>query len=69
VKVVDLGPGESTNITFILSSRDLAVWDPNVHEWSIPCVRTTDLICDCRYDFFLGASSRDLRLNGTVIMV
>jgi hypothetical protein len=69
VKVVDLGPGESKNVTFILSSKDLAVWDPIVHEWSIPCEPNGDPNCDCRYDFFIGASSRDLRLNGTVVMV
>jgi Fibronectin type III-like domain len=69
VKVVEFGPGESKNITFILSSKDLAVWDPIVHEWSIPCEPTGDPNCNCRYDFFIGASSRDLRLNGTVIMV
>ena len=69
IQVADLGPGESTNVTFVLTSQDLAVWDPNSHVWSIPCVRTADPNCDCRYDFFVGASSRDLRLNGTVIMM
>jgi Fibronectin type III-like domain len=69
IQVADLGPGESTNVTFVLTSQDLAVWDPNSHTWSIPCVHTADPNCDCRYAFFVGASSRDLRLNGTVIMM
>lgn len=69
IKVVDIAPGESQNVTFVLSTQDLSIWDPIAHVWSIPCVSTADLNCDCRYDFFLGASSRDLRLNGTVILV
>lgn len=51
-----LNATESATVTFALTRRDLSVWDAVAQKWSLP--RGT-------YSVFVGASSRDLRLNGT----
>lgn len=51
-----LGAGETTGVTFSLTRRDLSVWDVTAQRWALP--RGT-------YGVFVGASSRDFRLNGT----
>lgn len=52
-----LAPGESRQAVFVLTRRDLSVWDVAAQQWRLP---------RGEYDFFVGASSRDLRLNGTL---
>lgn len=51
-----LGAGETTGVAFPLTRRDLSVWDVAAQKWALP--RGT-------YTVFVGASSRDFRLNGT----
>lgn len=51
-----LNATQSATVTFELTRRDLSVWDTTMQTWSLP--RGT-------YTVFVGASSRDLRLNGT----
>lgn len=51
-----LAPGESRQAVFVLTRRDLSVWDVAAQQWRLP---------RGEFDFFVGASSRDLRLNGT----
>lgn len=51
-----LNATQSATVTFELTRRDLSVWDTTMQKWSLP--RGT-------YTVFVGASSRDLRLNGT----
>ncbi|KAK2030773.1 glycosyl hydrolase family 3 N terminal domain-containing protein [Colletotrichum zoysiae] len=48
--------GESTTVEFRLTRRDLSVWDVVAQQWRLP---------EGEYEVFVGASSRDLRLNGT----
>lgn len=53
-KVV-LQPRESGHARFMLTQQDLSAWDVGKHDWKV--VRGT-------FDVFVGASSRDIRLNG-----
>ncbi|MGN1163911.1 MAG: glycoside hydrolase family 3 C-terminal domain-containing protein [Candidatus Ornithospirochaeta sp.] len=48
---VELEPGERKTVSFVLDQRSFAVWD---EEWKIP---------GGTYTIFLGASSRDIRLE------
>ena len=52
-----LAAGESAETTFELRRRDLSVWDVASQEWVVP---TGD------FNITVGASSRDLRLSGTL---
>ena len=52
-----LAAGESAETTFELRRRDLSVWDVASQEWAVP---TGD------FNITVGASSRDLRLSGTL---
>ncbi|KAJ4391555.1 hypothetical protein N0V93_005173 [Gnomoniopsis smithogilvyi] len=56
-RVGPLAPGESRQAVFVLTRRDLSVWDVAAQQWRLP---------RGDFDFFVGASSRDLRLNGTI---
>ncbi|KAK1967044.1 glycosyl hydrolase family 3 N terminal domain-containing protein [Colletotrichum sublineola] len=48
--------GGSATVEFRLTRRDLSVWDVVAQQWRL---------VEGEYDVFVGASSRDLRLNGT----
>ncbi|KAK1976064.1 glycosyl hydrolase family 3 N terminal domain-containing protein [Colletotrichum cereale] len=48
--------GGSATVEFRLKRRDLSVWDVVAQQWRL---------AEGEYDVFVGASSRDLRLNGT----
>ncbi|GHC75025.1 glycosyl hydrolase [Nocardiopsis terrae] len=52
-----LEPGESTRIELPLTGRDLSVWDPRDHRWSLAAGT---------YTVSVGASSRDVRLTGGI---
>ncbi|KAJ9621678.1 hypothetical protein H2203_007167 [Taxawa tesnikishii (nom. ined.)] len=54
---VPLRPGQSKLVTFPLTRRDLSVWDVVAQQWRLQ--RGT-------YEIYIGASSRDLRLNTTL---
>jgi len=54
-KKVLLSPGASSHLTFNLDWEDLAYWDANAHCWTVP----TGI-----FRIMIGASSRDIRLNG-----
>ena len=54
-KRVELGAGDSKRVTFSLTPEQLAFWDPR-GQW---------LIEAGRIDFWIGASSADLRANGS----
>ncbi|PSR91994.1 glycoside hydrolase superfamily [Coniella lustricola] len=51
-----LAAGDKTTVTFALTRRDLSEWDTGAQKW---------LLVPGLYTIFVGASSRDLRLNGT----
>lgn len=52
---VALAPGQSADVAFELTRRDLSVWDVGAQEW---------VLQDGRYDLFVGSSSRDIRWTG-----
>ncbi|KAH8194665.1 hypothetical protein TruAng_011161 [Truncatella angustata] len=54
---VPLQPGESSTVTFDLTRRDLSVWDNIVQQWRLQ---------SGVYNVTVGASSRDIRLEGTI---
>ena len=54
---VTLDPSETVTVTFSLSGLDLSVWDATAHKWSE--VKGT-------FKVAVGASSRDLKLKGTM---
>jgi len=51
---VELEPGEQTRVTFTVSERDLAYWDPDRGAWTVEAGE---------HGLLLGASSRDVRLR------
>ncbi|POS81383.1 beta-glucosidase [Diaporthe helianthi] len=52
---VSLALGESADVAFELTRRDLSVWDVAAQEW---------VLQGGRYGLFVGASSRDIRWEG-----
>ncbi|TKA58974.1 hypothetical protein B0A49_12463 [Cryomyces minteri] len=54
---VPLAAGESKTVTFALTRRDLSIWDVVVQQWRLQ---------KSRYPIYVGASSRDIKLNGTL---
>jgi beta-glucosidase len=54
---VGLGPGESTDVEFRLTGRDLSYWSTRDEGWMLE---------GGQFDLSVGASSRDLRLTTTV---
>lgn len=52
-----IGSGESTTVTFSVRKRDISMWDVEAQEWAV---------VDGEYVFSVGASSRDLRVQGSV---
>lgn len=55
--VGQLAPGEQREVTLSVPPADLGVWDADLHRW---------LVEGGDYDVAVGASSRDIRLNGIV---
>lgn len=51
--------GESRDVSFVLRRRDLSYWDTAAQEWKVE--RGT-------YGVWVGASSRDLRVNGEILV-
>lgn len=56
-RIGPLSVGEARTAVFELTRRDLSVWDVTAQQWRL---------AKGEYDFYIGASSRDLRLNGTI---
>ena len=54
---VELDPGESTDVQFTLTARDLSYWSTRAGDWVLE---------GGRFVLAVGASSRDLRLTTTV---
>tara|TARA_B100001123_G_scaffold433156_1_gene557320 strand:+ start:1110 stop:3557 length:2448 start_codon:yes stop_codon:yes gene_type:complete len=54
---VGLEPGESKDLEFYLTERDLAYWDENSSNW---------LIEPAEYKILVGSSSNDIKLKGSV---
>jgi hypothetical protein len=54
---VELSPGASQTVTITLSRYDLSIWDVVSQSWIRP---------SGTYSLSVGASSRDLRLKGTI---
>ena len=52
-----LSAGQTKTVTFPLTRRDLSIWDVVVQQWRLQ---------KGKYPIYVGASSRDLRLNGTL---
>lgn len=51
--------GATAQVHFDLTRRDLSVWDVVAEEW---------LLSTGRHQIYIGASSRDLPLNSTLIL-
>ncbi|KAK8201633.1 beta-glucosidase-like protein [Phyllosticta capitalensis] len=58
-KVGPLAPGESATAVFELRRRDLSVWNVVAQEWELQ---------KGSYKLWVGASSRDLRLEGVIVV-
>ncbi|PNY28725.1 Beta-glucosidase cel3A, partial [Tolypocladium capitatum] len=56
---VALQPGESATVRFELTRRDLSVWDVVGQRWVVQAGT---------YPVYVGASSRDVRLTGTLVV-
>lgn len=54
-KSAELAPGESERLEFVLTRKDLSVWDVEAQDWAIPEV-------DGKYRVWLGGASDDLRV-------
>ncbi len=54
---VSLGPGESKRVSVTLEPRAFAFWDQQAHGWAVEAGA---------YEIRVGASSRDIRLRGTL---
>lgn len=54
---VPLKAGQTKSVRFPLTRRDLSIWDVGVQQWRLQ---------RAEYGVFVGASSRDLRLEGSV---
>ncbi|KAI5229261.1 hypothetical protein E4T46_01650 [Aureobasidium subglaciale] len=51
--------GETLTMIFELKRRDFSIWNVEVAEWQL---------LEGTYELFVGASSRDLRLRGEVVL-
>jgi beta-glucosidase len=54
-----LQPGESTEVEFALDRRDLSIWNVEAQEWEVQ--RGT-------YKVWVGASSRDVKQEGEIVV-
>ena len=52
--------GENADITFNLTTRDLSIFDEAMGDWTV---------VPGDYKIFVGSSSRDLRLSGSIVIV
>jgi beta-glucosidase len=55
---VALEVGESTTVNFELTRRDLSIWDTVQQSW---------VLQSGKYTVYVGASSRDIRLSGSLV--
>ncbi|KAK4495538.1 hypothetical protein PRZ48_013870 [Zasmidium cellare] len=56
---VTLQPGEEQEVSFALRRRDLSYWDVEAQKWAI---------AEGTYGVHVGASSRDLKSEGTIVV-
>jgi beta-glucosidase len=56
---VTLAPGQSASVEFGLTRRDLSEWHVGQQKW---------VVQDGKYGVFVGASSRDIRLTGSIVV-
>jgi beta-glucosidase len=56
---ISVDVGGSTRVHFDVTRRSLSIWDVQAQEWMLP---------GGVYNIYVGASSRDLRLNGTLTL-
>ncbi|KAJ9657040.1 hypothetical protein H2201_008317 [Coniosporium apollinis] len=54
-----LRPGQSKTARFELRRRDISYWDVGMQKWVVP---------KGHFGVVVGASSRDARLNGTIVV-
>jgi beta-glucosidase len=52
-----IGPGASVTFVFLLTRRDLSVWDTEQQAWNLQ---------SGEYNVYVGSSSRDIRLTGKI---
>ncbi|EFX00050.1 beta-glucosidase [Grosmannia clavigera kw1407] len=58
-RVGPLAAGQEAIVEFVLTRRDLSVWDAAAQQWRLR---------QGTYQLYVGASSRDLRVNGTLLI-
>jgi beta-glucosidase len=56
---VHLGKGEESTVRFELTRRDVSFWSVEEQEW---------VVAAGKYRVFVGASSRDFRLRGELVV-
>jgi len=54
---VNIQAGQAQTVTFKLGAADLSIWDVNKHDWAL---------ASGTFDVLVGASSRDIRVRGTL---
>ncbi len=54
-----LAPGQTGTAHFVLTKRDFAVWDVVLQQW---------VVQPGEYSVYVGASSRDIRLRGKIVV-
>jgi beta-glucosidase len=57
LKTAELAPGATQHVTFVVTSRDVSVWDVATHDWSV---------VKGAFNVYVGSSSRDIRLQGSI---
>lgn len=56
-KAYDVQPGQEQTVTVMLKDRDFSYWSVADQKWTVE---------PGTYQVYVGASSRDIRLNGTI---
>ena len=56
---VNIKPGASATVTFTLKNKDLSYWDTTAKAWTLPKGSVAVSV---------GASSRDIRLTGNIVV-
>uniref|UniRef100_A0A2D3V4P7 beta-glucosidase n=1 Tax=Ramularia collo-cygni TaxID=112498 RepID=A0A2D3V4P7_9PEZI len=56
---IHLAPGACGDVTFELTRRDLSIWDVVAQQWKLQAAE---------YPFFVGASSRDVKVEGKFVI-
>lgn len=51
-KKIELNPGESKQVTFQITDRDISTWNENDHHWHVN---------NGNFTVFIAASSKDIR--------